>query len=66
MSRDTASVTVEISGFAMTAGSRPSFSASSGSMEPTIHIDDLIIVTEQEDYKENDIIEVYELVEIKR
>lgn len=28
----------------------------SGSMEPTIHIDDLIIVTEQEDYKENDIV----------
>jgi signal peptidase len=28
----------------------------SGSMEPTIRIDDLIIVTEQEDYQENDII----------
>jgi signal peptidase len=28
----------------------------SGSMEPTIHIDDLIIVTEQEDYQENDIV----------
>ena len=28
----------------------------SGSMEPTIRIDDLIIVTEQEDYRENDII----------
>ena len=28
----------------------------SGSMEPTIRIDDLIIVTEQEDYKENDIV----------
>lgn len=28
----------------------------SGSMEPTIHIDDLIIVTEQEDYRENDIV----------
>ena len=28
----------------------------SGSMEPTIRIDDLIIVTEQDDYRENDII----------
>ena len=28
----------------------------SGSMEPTIRIDDLIIVTEQEDYRENDIV----------
>lgn len=28
----------------------------SGSMEPTIHIDDLIIVVEQEDYKENDVV----------
>lgn len=28
----------------------------SGSMEPTIRIDDLIIVTEQEDYQENDIV----------
>ena len=28
----------------------------SGSMEPTIHIDDLIIVMEQEDYKEHDVV----------
>lgn len=28
----------------------------SGSMEPAIHIDDLIIVMEQEDYKEHDVV----------
>ena len=32
------------------------FRVVTGSMEPTIHIDDLIIVMEQEDYKEHDVV----------
>ena len=38
----------------------------SGSMEPTIRIDDLIIVTEQEDYRENDIVAYQSMVVVHR
>ena len=43
------------------------FSVASGSMEPTLYIDDVILVKiNNKDIKEKDIIEAYEEVEIKR